>query len=1041
MSSNARYRALAGLAALAAVLGCASPAAALSSPKTFSGAVPHAGCTYSVTASWSDQVPDKGNLTGSLMCGTRVSLTVTGSWDGTTVTIGTLNGSFDSHRFPSQNINQSVSLPDDPTVDLSAFTEDFAGKALSAAESAALTSPATFGPKSFAGGKCTYRLQASWSGTDISSGTLAGTVACGSDLSVQLTATWNGTDVQLGQISATILGQTVSKNLDEGIGMSFDGALDLDDLVDALAGQVPSLATDVVTRTSFAGLDDPSALAAQGSLPSDVLTGLQALCHGVHVYGDPSAVCHNGYAPLPKSITPPGPTLGPQAVGYDRMDDSQAGACPQMANNPPPKLFVICVPTYVAGDFDAGRKDIVLMPGGALLAAPVGGGLAGPTTPEIKTSGSILLFGGAIGGVNLKLVAGGSVGIAGTFVSMFGSLEIDAHRALKIGELDTRQLLGYVPQMAAASGGGQEFTGTGANLVYSYLGQALPATVTLPVQLWAAKVKLMSGALSIQSRSVVSADGLGQPGAAFYGPVLFKSGPYGGGVAGGGGAYSNYGGSHIGYGGYPTNWPLLNDIAYGPGPRGRVFDSPFDPSRPGGGGGGANDSTTGASGGGVVAIDSSSLSTQGTVRADGDSVGTPKGCLCGGGGAGGAIDVHTGALTGNGAFEANGGGGSNGPGQLGGFGGGGAVALHYTSQRFRGPATAHGGLVAPQSSQPLLHDLGGAGTVFLQQTKRAPSAPKSAGDRAKPGGGSRPAAPSSTAGGTLIIDGGSDSAWPATDPTPLPNGWSEKDRTLVVRGYARVYASDAKFAKISLSGGGVLGAAAGTRTLKLTAGEIGVGASARIDISGHGYAGGQGASDPTGTATSASGATPSKGRFGGSHGGKGGGLPSWVGTAGSTYDRPSDPKLPGGGGGGASPAGGGIGTFGGGVLLLTASTLDDNGVIAADGQDADGPTASFPFQWEGTVAAGAGGALQIHARTLTGAGSIEARGGDVNLPDSQKLAAGFSEQADAGGGGGGGDILVVAPAHRNFRGHITAAGGVDFTDTAANGATGVASRP
>ena len=99
---------------------------------------------------------------------------------------------------------------------------------------------------------------------------------------------------------------------------------------------------------------------------------------------------------------------------------------------------------------------------------------------------------------------------------------------------------------------------------------------------------------------------------------------------------------------------------------------------------------------------------------------------------------------------------------------------------------------------------------------------------------------------------------------------------------------------------------------------------------------------------------------------------------------------------------------------MVAGDLTVNGVLSADGQDEDSPTLAFPRPEQTNGAAtGAGGALQVHAQKLSGSGSIEAKGGGLNLPPSMGIgqpdAGGFTQADGANGAGGGGDVLVVAP--------------------------------
>jgi hypothetical protein len=1015
-----------------------------SSPTKVTGSIGNTGCSYSITASWSDPTPVAGDLSGSVLCGSTASLSVTGSWESANATLKTVGGTLYGHTVSPQTVDAVISDDYDPTLDLPDFTSEFADAALVQAQSTIFKSPWTFGPRSFAGGTCSYTLQATWLG-EPTSGTLAGTVACGTAASITLTADWDGTSsfdvsetkVSFGSVTGTIAGVALpSGAITQSIDVPVGGADDLEGLVDGFAQQVPeALGEWLVSNGPQSLLDafpNPSQIAASGDTVGGILKNLDSLCQQTLKYEDPVPDCQ-----LPLINEPAGDTEDPPSnatPGLDSMDDSQGGACPELANNPPPKLFVVCVPVGLAGSFDAGDKSVIVVPGGAILAAPVGASLGSATTPTITTKGSILVLGGAIEGVNLSMTAAKDVEFAGADVSMLGSLSISAGGALSIGEVGTKDALGFVPSLLNDKVDTQTGdTGTGANGIAGLFATALPATTTLPAQLWASRITVKAGAMTVSSGGSISADGLGQAGAAFYGHAIYTSGPYTGAVAGGGGAYANYGGSHIGYGGWPVDAPIWTDKTYGPGPRGPTFDSPYQPHEPGGGGGGGYDFSEGFPGGGVITINSSSLDLAGQLLADGDSDTQEH---CGGDGAGGAINITTGTFSGHGTVHANGGGSPEDSCEFGGFGGGGALAIHYTSDTFTGSEHAHGGLLPVTKEPGLSKDFGGAGTVFLQDTTVA-----------------KPAKPATeTSGGTLIIDGDqqdsyrptseSTDVWPTEDGTPLPDGWSNKSVELEITGDAHVYATNPTFGKIVIASDGVLSAAPLAKRLVVSAEAITIEKSGRIDMSGHGYAGGTDADGAFGIATSPPGTTPAEANHGGSHGGAGGtDIARPKGNAGSTYDNPMDPVLPGGGGGGGYGDDDNRGSYGGGVLQIIAQQLTNDGVISADGQDEDGPTIAFPVlgQTEG-ASAGAGGSVQVHVQTLIGNGPIEADGGSLNLPPSagigQPDAGGFSQQDGSNGAGGGGDVLLVASASRSFTGPVTAAGGVNVTNRTSGGHAG-----
>ncbi|MGO9754489.1 MAG: hypothetical protein ACLP8S_03080 [Solirubrobacteraceae bacterium] len=303
------------------------------------------------------------------------------------------------------------------------------------------------------------------------------------------------------------------------------------------------------------------------------------------------------------------------------------------------------------------------------------------------------------------------------------------------------------------------------------------------------------------------------------------------------------------------------------------------------------------------------------------------------------------------------------------------------------------------------------------------------------GDGVPPPSASGTSNGTLIINDGLQTDFPAADGTPLPSGWSSPNRDLVITGGARVQATSRTFAKITISDYAILTLPAGASQLTIDTGDLVVDPTARIDVTGDGYLGGNWNENAPYLAATAPGAAPSGGNSGGSHAGIGGQADGTYPVSGSTYDNPFDPKLPGGGGGddGCNPP-----TvlytepteIGGGVLNITAGSLDNSGVIAADGQSGNGPIVTFPYYYNGCGGAGAGGTIQVHAGTLTGNGSFKANGGStciatlLNYSDAD--FGGCRNMYGIGGGGGGGDVLVVSPDHKHFGGTLSAAGGIDL---------------
>ncbi len=125
-------------------------------------------------------------------------------------------------------------------------------------------------------------------------------------------------------------------------------------------------------------------------------------------------------------------------------------------------------------------------------------------------------------------------------------------------------------------------------------------------------------------------------------------------------------GSGAGYGGQGEYLSLLR------GPGGCPYGSLSEPSDPGSGGGGVfSEAYMGGSGGGAVLIDASGTVTlNGTINANGQTVTTRKGA-----GSGGSIWIKCATLTGNGAVLSARGGTSDRT--YGGAGGGGRIALQY----------------------------------------------------------------------------------------------------------------------------------------------------------------------------------------------------------------------------------------------------------------------------------------------------------------------------------------------------------------------------
>ena len=109
-------------------------------------------------------------------------------------------------------------------------------------------------------------------------------------------------------------------------------------------------------------------------------------------------------------------------------------------------------------------------------------------------------------------------------------------------------------------------------------------------------------------------------------------------------------------------------------------------------------------GGGVLLINTSRLTLDGTIRANGQSAAEKT---LHGGASGGSILIHVETLEGSGSIEADGGAGG---GAGGGGGSGGRIAIHYDQTLFTGTTTAYGG------DSPT--EAGAAGTIYNWDRQR-----------------------------------------------------------------------------------------------------------------------------------------------------------------------------------------------------------------------------------------------------------------------------------------------------------------------------------
>ena len=169
----------------------------------------------------------------------------------------------------------------------------------------------------------------------------------------------------------------------------------------------------------------------------------------------------------------------------------------------------------------------------------------------------------------------------------------------------------------------------------------------------------------------------------------------------GGGGYVGTSGGGGGYGGVGASSAHFS-------PGGGAYGSPSSPDLPGSGGGGGTFGSyyAGGNGGGAIRIQTTNLTLNGTIRANG---GTPPSGGKNGGGSGGGINLICRTLAGNGVIQANGGAGVD---TEAGGAGGGRIALVYD---VAAQAALGSQPTATFSAAPGPSGMSGqqAGTVFL----------------------------------------------------------------------------------------------------------------------------------------------------------------------------------------------------------------------------------------------------------------------------------------------------------------------------------------
>lgn len=227
-----------------------------------------------------------------------------------------------------------------------------------------------------------------------------------------------------------------------------------------------------------------------------------------------------------------------------------------------------------------------------------------------------------------------------------------------------------------------------------------------------------------------------------------------------------------------------------------------------------------------------------------------------------------------------------------------------------------------------------------------------------------------------------------------PNGLSKGN--VFVTASTNVFGGSNFLYSLSLRSNAVLTVPAQV-ALDLTASNMVVDASSRVDAVGKGYSGGYNGSG------NGKGPGGANGFNGGCYGGIGG-IGAGLTNGGAAYGSFSSP-VDFGSGGGIGYYGFESGGAGGGLIRLTAQTLQCDGELAVDG-----------VLGVGSGASGSGGSVNITSHVLTGNGIIHANGSG--------LVNGYNS-----GGGGGGRVAIAFDDMSGFAGRIEAKGGVANTNS------------
>ena len=400
-----------------------------------------------------------------------------------------------------------------------------------------------------------------------------------------------------------------------------------------------------------------------------------------------------------------------------------------------------------------------------------------------------------------------------------------------------------------------------------------------------------------------------------------------------------------GGGGYGGNGGNANAVSAS---GGIGYGNYLAPTDLGSGGASYLSGSIGSAGGGAIHLSVlGTLIVNGTISADGmPGIGDGSG-----GGSGGSVWISAQMLAGAGIISANGGDGNGSGLYAGGGGGGGRIAIQGINLFF-GTASAHGGNG---------YTRGGAGTIYF-------------------GSGQMPA--------QLVIDNG---GVPGTNT--LLSFFTSSTADLTISGGAIVAFSGQPYLH-SLLVGSNSWVVVSNLTLA-TSGDLTIAGGGGIIANGTGYGASQGPGAGRNSSIVVGGSVGGGGGYGG-FGGSGAGTSSTLSSGGTTYGSVTGPTDRGSGGGAASIAS--LGSAGGGAIhLTTLGSIQIDGIISANGNNAAATGAG----------GGSGGSVWLTAGKFSGNGIISANGGNGN----------------GNGGGGGGGRIALTYGTNYFSGMLAARGG------------------